>query len=277
MIDSLSKVSSISGFFHEAPTRTPNSGVADGPLTGNGDLGCMVGANERTVRFYLSKNDFWYSVPQQSGGGVKSLACLELRMDLPRNLHFHAEQKIAHAEILITLSYQNDGNKAQELSIHSYIPHEHNMLVTEITCTKGNPLLTADLIPTPDPNADFSHKISGNYVLASKSYQKPDVLWETHACAACHVLNYPSTTFRLWEGETATIITCVATNHDTPLYESFVRNMLNLDFEELLPIYLERTCRMVGSFLDDLGNLSSISAGYRKILVWLTLHTCMLQ
>jgi len=46
-------------YWTKPPQRIPGNFSVDAPLLGNGDLTMSIGFKEQTLRFYLSKNDFW--------------------------------------------------------------------------------------------------------------------------------------------------------------------------------------------------------------------------
>lgn len=51
------------GTWHDAPKVVPSPKSVDGPLLGNGDVGVVLGVNDRgnlTLTYYVSKNDFWF-------------------------------------------------------------------------------------------------------------------------------------------------------------------------------------------------------------------------
>lgn len=246
--DALKKADSCRGIFDGFPERTPIRTVPDGPLFGNGDLGAVAGCDERALRFYISKNDLWHAAFEQFGGGVKSLGFLEIRPENPVNLSFQAEQRIAHAEIITDLAFQDDGNKEQHLRIRSYAPRHENLIITEIECLKGNPLITADLVPMPDPSADFSHRTAGNRIFISKSYRGPDTLWETHVYAGLFIPGRDSAHFRIREGEKLLLAVCIATNHDTPEYVRCVEDTLCPDLPGKLPRYRQEHIQWWDSF-----------------------------
>src|SRR6187402_339147 len=46
-------------YWTKSPLRIPNSVSIDAPLMGNGDVTMSVGYKGNTLRYYVSKNDFW--------------------------------------------------------------------------------------------------------------------------------------------------------------------------------------------------------------------------
>ena len=251
--NALEKARACRGIFNGFPSRTPTRTVPDGPLFGNGDLGVVTGCDGRALRFYISKNDLWHAAPEQLGGGVKALGFLEIRPENPVDLSLHAEQQTAHADVTADLMFQDDGCKEQHIRICAYAPRHENIIVAEIECLQGNPRLTADLVPMPDPDADFSHRTAGNRIYISKSYCRPGTAWETHAYAGLFIPDRESTDFRMKPGEKVRLITCAATSHDTPEYIRFVEDTLQADLLEKLPGFRKEHTKWWDSFWQTSG------------------------
>lgn len=238
----LQKVSQYYGKFDAFPSKTPCSAVPDGPLFGNGDLGVVVGCDEHTLRFYLSKNDIWCAAIEQRGGGVKALGAIELHLNTVYNLEFYAEQHILHAEVDIILKYTNKWGWKRELKIHAYAPYHQNLVIIEASCEEGTPDVYVNFVPSPDVKSDFTHLSRANSIFISKSYEAPELAWDTCAYAGCKVLEKSTTSFAMKEGEEFTIAACVATNHDMPQHEQYVKETLEqIEREKLAEYWREHT------------------------------------
>ena len=236
MTDILSKVAKICGEFDGFTKGTPCNLVPDGPLMGNGDVGVAASAQKDSLCFYISKNDFWYAVPGREGGGVKGFGYLKMNIaDDPSDVDYRIKQRILHAEIDAEVSFKNSGGTEQHLSVHSYVLRQCNILVTEITCTEGDPRLRLDLVPLSDMYANFSHEVKGDVITVRKSYDDSKASWNTSACAVSRIFGKDANLFRLFKGETVRIVTSIATNHDSADYESQVMSMAQLDFDAVLP------------------------------------------
>jgi len=236
MADVLSKLANIYGEFEGETENTPCSLVPDGPLMGNGDLGAVFSARDSKLELYISKNDFWYSVTGREGGGIKSLAFLQMRIaDDPSDIHYSAKQRILHAEIEYEIAFKNSGGTDQLLSVRSYVLKQENTVITEVSCLKGDPRLRFDLVPVTDMHADYSHTVKGGTVTVTKSYTDENAQWHTCACAQSRIIGKDTNFFRLFEGESVRIVTAVATNHDTSDYEEHVKQSLSRDFDAILP------------------------------------------
>ena len=127
-----SAVADIRGIFDSAPKGTPSAKMPDGPVTGNGDLGLVVGGPPDLLRFYLGKADFFGVL----NGRVMPVGSLALTIPELKDSSYHMEQAIGNA----TLTGKFTASGGAELSLKSWIPHSQNLLVVELANTGTEPL-----------------------------------------------------------------------------------------------------------------------------------------
>ncbi len=144
------------GVWDAAPHRTPSSGVVDGPLLGNGDLGAGLSASGAAATWWIGKSDMWatntavdsptptlHSDAFYTAIGAGSLAVVPADSAfLGSGATFAATQDLASASVAATLSA---GGGALNLSFASAIiaADENTLLVSlRISGGSGGPLAT---------------------------------------------------------------------------------------------------------------------------------------
>jgi alpha-L-fucosidase 2 len=127
-----STVADIHGIFDVPPKGTPSEKMPDGPVTGNGDLGLVIGGKPNLLKFYLGKADFFGVL----NGRVMPVGSLALTIPELKDSSYHMEQAIGNA----TLSGKFTDSDGAELSVKSWIPHSQNLLVVELNNTGTQPL-----------------------------------------------------------------------------------------------------------------------------------------
>lgn len=233
-MDILKKVTDHSLLFNTPPKHMPTTGVPDGPLQGNGDLGgswCTAGD---TLVCYLGKNDMWLSKPSQRGGGIKNLAVVKFAVDGLDEQVFDAVCRLTDAETDIDLS--SVGGK---LHVSSVMPRGKSMLIVRLTCTDGNVKVSADLNTLDDSAAVCTRNQDGNKVSVTKNYEGAELDWPTRACATLVVLNSDNLSVNLTSGQTATVVVSAYTNHDTDNPAAAVQNELDGISDASAAKYLE--------------------------------------
>lgn len=67
--------------FRDFEPNTPTIDLPNGPVCGNGDIGVVMDRTDQGLRLWLSKNDFWCYRSYHMGGGVRSVAFLDIKLD----------------------------------------------------------------------------------------------------------------------------------------------------------------------------------------------------
>ncbi len=233
-MDIMKKVSEHSLVFDAPPKHMPTTGVPDGPLQGNGDLGGSWCTAADTLVCYIGKNDMWLSKPSQRGGGIKNLAVATFGVEgLDENV-FHAICKLTDAETEIDLSADSG-----KLHVGSVMPRGKSMLIVKLTCTSGNVKVSADLKTLDDSAAVCTRSQDGNKVSVTKNYEGADLDWPTRACASLVVLGRNNLCAELTEGQSVTVAVSAYTNHDTDTPAQAVSDELDGLTEKSAEQYIE--------------------------------------
>ncbi len=127
--------------FTQPARHTPNlfyldfSGMPDGPLLGNGDVGVVVAGDPDALDFYLGKNDFW----SQRTQGIMTVGQLQINTPALKGAAYTAVGDLAKA------AWQGDfAQRNQGLSICAWVDANANQLFVELTNT-GKESLTSSI------------------------------------------------------------------------------------------------------------------------------------
>lgn len=122
--------------FSAPPRSVPTSGMPDGPLLGNGDVGVALSGPPEVQAFYVGKNDFWTSTP----GNAKVITVGRVELEIPalQGASYRQEQDMALAEVRGTFAKGG-------LTIHtrSRVDANANLLVTELRSEGAQPVAVA--------------------------------------------------------------------------------------------------------------------------------------
>jgi alpha-L-fucosidase 2 len=126
--------------FTAPPRAVPTSGMPDGPLLGNGDVGVVLAGPPEAQTFYIGKNDFWTRTP----GDAKVIAVGRVELNIPamQGATYRQEQDLARAEV--RGAFTKDG-----LTVHtrSWVDANENLLVTQVQCEGAQAACLARLVP----------------------------------------------------------------------------------------------------------------------------------
>ena len=120
--------------FDQPAAAVPTSGMPDGPLLGNGDLGVVQGGPPEALTFYLGKNDFW---------GIKTQAPMavgQLHLGFPQLAggSFRTAQDLRLAELRGAFA---KGDAA--LDTRAWVDANHNLFCVELANAGTTPLAIA--------------------------------------------------------------------------------------------------------------------------------------
>ena len=210
------KVQGYAGIFSSVPAGTPTNAEPDGPLCGNGDIGIAAGMENGAATFWIGKNDFWYTNctdPAARISGVKCFGKFSFYSEPLRDASFSARQELATADIEINLE-----NEKHHLRLRVYTPYQRSLIVAEAQAVKGDIPLEIQLKPLEEIYAVSTSRTEGNILTATKEYIGEKVAWETKGAAYGQILGWDRRSGVLCEGERATFVISVKTNHDCADY-----------------------------------------------------------
>ena len=152
-------------YWTKPPQRIPGNFSVDAPLLGNGDLTMSIGFKEQTLRFYLSKNDFWRLRSRADGlSGPRVVGFVNLKIEGFSDGDFTASQLIRNG--LTTCVLQNKGKKVK---VRSWVSAATNLIFIEISAISKVANLTISLTA---PENKMSRLASG---------KAEDILWLNRA------------------------------------------------------------------------------------------------
>jgi len=116
---------------NQYPTNTPNGGVPDAPVTGNGDIGITMRASKESVRYYIGKNDFWRFVAAYPSGSVVLPGGFDIESEQISKGKYYAEERPGSAEIFSSF----DAGELGRLDVNSWVAATDNKIVIELETT----------------------------------------------------------------------------------------------------------------------------------------------
>jgi len=199
--------------FTEPARAVPTSGMPDGPLLGNGDLGVVQAGPPEALAFYIGKNDFW---------GVKTQAPMavgQLRLAIPAlaGASNHPQQDLRMADTVQDLRlaelrgcYWNDG---ADLITRAWIDANHNLFCVELANTGRKPLSISVSTIKGCGGANTPSDVGASFLY------DPDasVSGSRKLGLATRILGDASVrNFTLETGKAVTIVTAILTDLDVP-------------------------------------------------------------
>jgi alpha-L-fucosidase 2 len=207
-------VSRYKAVFTEPPKKVPTPTVPDGPISGNGDVGILIGGKPEFQTFYISKVDFWKARRGYPEGGVCLPGGLNISVPELQGAAYHAEQLIADGTV-------NQEFKTDGLTMHlsAFVPEGNNSVIVEMY-TEGTRDCTVNLDLWAKTGLDSKNKTgeeAGIYWV-SRSFDSTDLDWPTHIVLAMKILGAESRNFVLKPSEKVSVVIAASTNHETPDY-----------------------------------------------------------
>jgi alpha-L-fucosidase 2 len=204
------------GVFTRPAQHMPTKTVPDGPLSGNGDLGIVIGGQPDSQTIYISKVDFWKAKRGYPEGGVCLPGGLNITIPELKGANFYAEQMIADGTV-------NEIFKKDDLIFHltTFVPAGNNCVIIEMfTEGKSGCRVNLDLwAKTGLESINRSGKQQDVYWV-SRSFDSTDLDWPSHIVMAMKTIGAGSRDFELKPSKKVTVVIAASTNHDTPVYHN---------------------------------------------------------
>ena len=115
-------------YWNKPPQRIPGNFSVDAPLLGNGDLTMSIGYNEQSLRFYLSKNDFWRLRSRADGlSGPRVVGFVDVKIEGFSDADFTASQLIKNG--MTTCLLRKNGERIES---KSWVSATSNLIFIEL-------------------------------------------------------------------------------------------------------------------------------------------------
>jgi hypothetical protein len=242
------RVSRHTTVFTQPPSNVPTNRTPDGPLTGNGDIGLVIGGTPDRLTFYIGKNDFWNAWPTYPDGGIAFPGGLTVNIPALEGASYAVESIFDQA--YIRGRFEKDGLVVE---LKAWVAATENLIVLELRANRTNGI-TLDLW-TPEDSAPWDgvstewgastigsipessisireHGVSGGASWVTRTFPKVSYReWESNVALAMRPLNTPHTqVFTMEDGHfiptsqqrvslvadrTATIVIAAHTNFDS--------------------------------------------------------------
>ena len=154
--------------WEHAPLHVPNEPSIDAPLMGNGDIGMCVGFERGTLRYYLTKNDFWRLQSKADHlSGPRVCGYVDVKMKSLADATFRAEQSLMNGKTECTLK-QNDC----KVKASSWVSATKNLMIVTLTALEAPVEVELELNAPQNEAALVEKGESGGTVYLTRSFIK---------------------------------------------------------------------------------------------------------
>jgi len=206
-------VPSYKAVFNKPPTNIPTSRPPDAPVSGNGDLGIVLGGTPDKLCVYMGKNDFWKSKSSYPEGGL----CLPggVNMFIPEleGASYYAEQVLANGTINAT--FRKEG---LTVYLKLTVPATTNIVIAEMSVS-GKPV-TVNLHAWAKQGFEStvdSGRIGG-IEYAQRHFDLPVLDWPSHVAIAINTIGAKGNSFILKPSAKVIVAAGICTNHENGNY-----------------------------------------------------------
>jgi alpha-L-fucosidase 2 len=183
-----------------APVHIPNRVSTDAPLLGNGDIGTAIGFEKNTLRYYLTKNDFWRLQSKAEGrSGPRVAGFFDVIVKGNEELGFRASQSLFNGETTCTLS-----GPRGVLQARTWISATDNLIITELTAMDKPVNLEIRLSAPENRLARLALGHAGEAFYMTRSF-RDSVDIPTEISVAFKAIGHSGDTFTLKAGEKLTL------------------------------------------------------------------------
>ena len=202
---------------NEKPKKIPTVTMADGAITGNGDVSVTWGGSSDRIHLYISKSDFWKGTGHRKpgeghsvyGGGYSPLGIVEILMPHLAYAPYHVEQRIDEAVLEGNFV---DGEMDAKITVT--VCATENTILLELDRTCPGLSVSAELT-TIEGNEAICEKVSmGNIQYITRSFEEEELHFETKGIAVMKEVSCVRQNGR--EKKRWSIHIC--TNHDLATY-----------------------------------------------------------
>ena len=213
------------GIFTWPARQIPTKTVPDGPISGNGDLGIVIGGKPDSQTIYISKVDFWKAKRGYPEGGVCLPGGLNISIPELEGASFYAEQLIADGTI-------KEEFKKDDLTFHlsTFVPAGNNCVIIEMYIDGERDChVNLDLWAKTGLESKNRSGEQQDVFWVSRSFDSTDLDWPSHIVMTMKTIGEEGRKFVLKPSDKVKVIITACTNHDTPEYaETAIRNIRQL-------------------------------------------------
>lgn len=203
------------GEWTSPPMHTPNNKVPDGAISGNGDLGVVLGGRPECQELYFSKNDFWKARNGYPNGGVCHLGKLLLESPQLKNASYRVEQQIGNA--VIQGNFQlNDGTG---LKMKIWCSATRNLVFVELESLHRSLDLNVRFEIPEQMNSINQKGVENGIHWYTRLFNDSTLEWPSGASIALSLPNKGLESFQLTPGNKIVLKIAVCTNHETADYK----------------------------------------------------------
>lgn len=154
-------------YWSSAPQLIPSDVSTDAPLMGNGDITMSVGYKENTLRYYLSKNDFWRLRSQADKlSGPRVVGFVDINIDGMDNAGFSARQSLGNGVTTCVLH-----KDIQKIEASSRVSATGNFIFIELSATGKAAKVSIQLTAPENRQAKLETGKTGDIYWLTRSFK----------------------------------------------------------------------------------------------------------
>jgi alpha-L-fucosidase 2 len=221
---------SFKNIWNTAPSLIPNNTSVDAPLMGNGNITMSVGYKGNSLRYYLSKNDFWRLRSQADNlSGPRVAGFLDISVDSFSDAGFYAEQNILDGTTTCRLT----AGKQLGLEASSWVSATENLIIVELKAIDRDVNLRYTLTAPFNRQAILGYGSSGDIQWLSRAFSD-SVDIPSEVSVALTALNQSGNSVLLKAGSKLTLVLCLESQFGNKEPLKYVMDRLSgINLEEI--------------------------------------------
>lgn len=217
----------------KAPSRTPNDVSIDAPLMGNGDVTMSVGFKNASLRYYLSKNDFWRLKSKADGlSGPRVVGFLDIKAEGFTDDNFSAEQSLKNGVTSCLLKKDK-----QSLIARSWVSATENLIFIELTASEKATKVSVRLNAPENPHAKLKTGETNHVYWLTRSFED-SVDIKTEVSVALKTISHRDSIILLEPGQKIVVALAIESRFkkSAPLAD-VVNRIAKLDENSVKPVW----------------------------------------
>ena len=190
------------------PEHIPNNASIDAPLMGNGRVTMSVGYSANSLRYYLSRNDFWRLRSQADNlSGPRAASQLNINLIGFNDSSFSAEQLLQNGITTCRLGAE----KSSGLVSRSWVSATENLVFIELTAVGKEIKLNIGLSAPENSQAVQGRGSSGNMLWLTRAFTD-SVDIKTEVAVGLKIMPGGDSVVSLRPGKKVILALCVESN-----------------------------------------------------------------
>lgn len=199
--------------FNSPPKLIPTSRPPDAPVSGNGDVGVVLGGTPGKLCIYLGKSDFWKSKESYPEGGLCLPGGINIFIPELEGASYYAEQVLANGNINAT--FKKDG---LIVSLTITVSATSNIVIAELSSVGKSFTVNTHVWAKQGFESRVDSGKKGNIQYAQRHFDSPELQWPSHVAIAINTPGAKGNEFVIKQNSKITIIAGICTSQENKDY-----------------------------------------------------------